>query len=217
MHSKILNPMNLRFLALGTVTLLLCSCATTSVKKTWKSPQYTAGPITNVAVLVIDERPLLRQAFENRFVEQLMKAGMSASATFKTISLGDINQDKKAAAERLRSAGCQAVLTLRLADIASSYRESRPSGERYAEVITGFEMDMWYDYYSVAYADLSPTYGNLKQQVCLETILFDLGTGKRVWSGLSQSVLKERTDRLAEMDPIVAKFVQAMRRDGMIP
>jgi hypothetical protein len=68
----------------------------------------------------------------------------------------------------------------------------------------------------VAYQDMSPTFGNLKQKIFLETSIFDLNTAKRVWSGLSQTVIPENMDRVAEMDEIVSKFLTAMRRDGMI-
>jgi len=209
--------MKLHTLAPCTLALLLCACAATSIQKSWKAPEYVAGPFTNLAVVAIDDRGLVRQGFENRFVAQLRKAGITALTTFDLISLPDINNDKRAAAERLRSAGCQAVLTLRLSDIASFYRETRPGPERYAQAVSGVESGTWYDYYSVAYGDLSPTYGSLKQKVYLEASMFDLGTAKCLWSGLSQTVVKENMDRVAEMDPIVAKFVAAMRKDGMIP
>jgi hypothetical protein len=195
----------------------LCSCASTSVKNTWKSPEYHGGPLTNIAVLVVDERTMLRQGFENRLAEQLRKQGVSPIRTYEMLSLPEINNDKQAAAERLRSAGAQALAILRLANSASQYRESRPGNERYAEYINGIGTDYWYNYYSVAFADMSPTYGNLKQTIFLESSLYDLNTAKRLWSGLTQTVVTETMDRVAEMDPIVEKVVTAMHNDGMVP
>jgi hypothetical protein len=195
----------------------VCSCATTKVKQTWKSPDYHAGPVTKIAVLAVTDRPVLRQGFENRLVYQLKQNGVTAVPTYDQLSLGEINKDKMAAAEKLRSNGSEAVLVMRLMDLSSSYREYRPGGERYAETITGWGYDMWYNYYSVAYLDMSPTYGTLKQHVYLETRLFDLKTAKAFWSGLTLTVVTETTDRMAEMDPIVAKAVGAMKKDGVIP
>lgn len=209
--------MDLKTIAGCALVALLCSCAATKVKTTWKSPDYLGGPLRKVAVLAIDERQDVRIGFENRLSRQIGKRGISAATTYDLFSLPEINRDKVAAAERLRSAGAEAVVVLRLRDSASFYRESRPGPERYAEVVTGYEPSYWYDYYSVAYADMSPTYGNLKQKVYLETSVFDLKTAKRLWSGLTLTVVTERMDRVAEMDPIVAKVVGAMRKDGMIP
>ena len=202
-------------LYLCALATLLCSCAATSVKQTWKSPNCTQ-PVGKLAVLTIENRGLLRQGFENRFVAQLTKAGASALVTYDLLSLPEIKADKRAAAERFRASGAEAILILRLMDVASYYRESRAGNERYAAVVTGFNDVGWYDYYSVAFMDLSSTYGTLKQTVYLETSLYDLKTEKRVWSGVTQTVLTENMDRVAEMDPLVEKIIAVMRKDGVI-
>jgi hypothetical protein len=211
------KPIHFGSLAACTFVALLCSCAATSVKKTWKSPEFHGQPISKFAVLTVDDRGYLRRGFENRFTAQLKEAGVSAITSYDLLSLPEINRDKPAAAERLRSAGAEAIVIMRLVDVANYYREVRPGGERYAETITGFESTGWYNYYSVAYTDMSPTYGNLKQHIYLETVLFDLATTTRLWSGLTETVITESMDRVAEMDPIVAKILAAMRKDGVIP
>lgn len=209
--------MTLHSFAFCALATLLCSCAATSVKKSWKSPEYVGGPLTNIAVLTVDERGMLRKGFENRLANQLRKQGVSVVVSYELMSLNEINQDKKAAAARLRAAGAQAVAILRLADLKNSYREVRPGREAYSEFINGVGTDCWYDYYTVAFADMSPTYGSLKQNVYLETSLYDLTTTKRLWGGLTLTVVTETMDRVAEMDPIVEKVVAAMRKDGMVP
>ena len=108
------------------------------------------------------------------------------------------------------------LLLLRLVDVASTYREIQPGGERYAGVITGYEGFGWYDYYTMGFMSMSPTYGSSKSKVYLETVLFDLKSGQRLWSGLTQTVVKENLDRVSEMDPLVAKIVAAMQKDGVI-
>jgi len=207
--------MKLRPLFLCALAALLCSCAATSVKKTWKAPECQQ-PVGKIAVLTIEERDPVRQGFENRFVTQLSKSGNAALVTHNLLSLPAIKEDKRAAADRLRENGADALLIFRLVTIGDSYREIQPGGERYASTITGIETMGWYDYYSVGFMNMSPTYGSLKQDVYLETALYDLKTEKRLWSGLSKTVIKEFTDRVAEMDPLVAKIVSAMRKDGVI-
>ena len=39
---------------------------------------------------------------------------------------------------------------------------------------------------------------------------------QRLWSGITQTVLKEDVDRLTEADAFVAIVVNAMRKDGLI-
>jgi len=110
---KILRP-----LCLCQLAAILCSCAATSVKETWKSPDCQQ-PVGKIAVVTIEDRGLLRQGFENRFVAQLAKAGAPAVVTFDQLSLAEIKQDKQAAAARFRARGADAVLILRLADTSS--------------------------------------------------------------------------------------------------
>lgn len=207
-------------LSLCALATLLCSCAATSLKSTWKAPDCQQ-PVGKIAVLTIEDRGLLRQGFENRFVAQLTKAGASALVTYDLLSLPEIKEDKRAAADRFRASGAEAILILRLTDrllrdVGTSYHESRAGSERYAPVLTGIDSIGWYDYYTVGFTEMSSTYGSLKQTVYLETSLYDLKTEKRLWSGLTQTVMKENMDRVAEMDPLVEKFVAAMRKDGVI-
>jgi len=199
------------------LAFLLSSCAATSVKRTWKSPDAQGRTLKKAAVLVIDERPGLREGFENRVARQLQQGGASAFTTVGLLSLPEIQKDKPAAAELLRSKGADVIVIMRLVDIATSYRETRPGQARYAETITGFQPGIWYDYYSVAYMDMSPTYGNLKQKVYLETGVYDLQSAQRLWSCLTQTVVTENMDRLAEVDPLIANIVGSMRQDGIAP
>src|SRR3974390_827324 len=155
---KNVKSMLVRCLFSCSLGLLLCACAATSVKKTWKSPDAQNLPLKNIAVLTVDNRLLLRKGFENRLARQLESRGVSVVRSYETLSLPEIEQDKKAAAERLRAAGAPTIAILKLGDAPSHYRESRPGPEAYTEMITGYAYGPWYDYYTVAYLDMSPTY-----------------------------------------------------------
>jgi hypothetical protein len=217
MYPSPIHPIRTKYLVGCGLAVLLCSCAATAVKQTWKSPQYQGGPLKNIAVLAVDERGMLRQGFENRLAEQLRKQGVSALRSYEMLSLPQINEDKKAAAERLRAAGAQAIAILRLANMATQYREIQPGGERYAAYINGFGTDGWYNYYSMAFTDMSATYGSPKMQVVLESSLYDLTTAQRLWAAVTLTTVTENMDRVAEMDPLVEKIVAAMHKDRMVP
>jgi hypothetical protein len=140
-----LKSAHLSSLAAAALAVLLCSCAATSVKKTWKSPDFQGKPITKAAVLTVDERGFLRKGFENRFTSQLKEAGVTAIPSYELLSLPEINRDKPAAAQRLRAAGAEALIILRLVDIASYYREVRPGGRCLTTPLTSamFSSDPW--------------------------------------------------------------------------
>jgi len=214
-HTK--QPLTLLRLSLPCLlAALLCSCAATSVKNTWKAPDGRM-PVTKIAVVAVADRGLLRQGFENRFYSELLKAGAKPVTTFGLISLPEIKQDKRAAAERFRAGGADAVLILRLVDRTSAYREVQAGPERYAPVVTGFDTIGWYDYYSVSFMGMSSSYATTKDKIYLETSLHDLTTEKRLWSALTETVLTDDMDRVGEMDPLIEKIVATMKKDGVIP
>jgi hypothetical protein len=196
--------------------VLLCSCASSTVKNRWKSPELR-GPVGKLAVLAIEERGLLRQGIENRFVEQLTKDGAGAVPSYDLLSLPRIKQGKRAAADRLNENGAKALILVRLIDKTSSYREIMPGNERYAATVTGWETVGWYDYFSLGLMSLSSTYATMKEYVYLETSVYDLKTEKRLWSVLTRTVVTENMDRIAELDPLIASIVAAMKTDGVIP
>ena len=142
---------------------------------------------------------------------------VSAGPTYDLLSLSQIKQDKRAAAARLTESGSKELIIVRLANKSSTYREIMPGKERYAATITGWETVGWYDYFSLGMMSLSSTYGELKEYVFLETSVYDLKTEKCVWSTLTRTVVTENMDRIGELDPLIAKVVAAMKKDGVIP
>ena len=200
---------NVRVAASCLAATLLCSCVGTSLKQTWKSNEYHDGPVGKIAAVTIDERGEVRQVFENRFVSQLDKHGANAFPANDVVSLAEIQADRTAAAARLRAAGADSVLVTRLVDSSYSYGVARAG--------TGgpgpASSDSWSDYY---HADMAPTYGTLRRNTRIDTSLFDLKTGKRIWSGLTETMTTEMSDRMAEVDKVVEKVVEAMRKDGVI-
>lgn len=208
--------MKLHTLALYPLALLLCSCAATSVKTTSKSPD-TRGPTGKIAVVAVEQRGLVREGFENRLVNQLIKNGASAMTTFNQLSLVQIKEDRRAAVERFRASGAEAVLILRLSEKTGSYSETRLGVERYAPGTSGYDAVGWYDYYSGGFLRMNVSYGTVREKAFLEFGLYDLKTEKPIWSAVTQTAISENMDKVAEMDPLVKTIVEAMRKDGVIP
>ena len=116
----------------------------------------------------------------------------------------------------MRAAGATAVLIVRLVDQSTYSRQVRATPALYVSTVTGYESYSWYDCYSVAYTDMGVVWSSLKQNIYLDSSLFDLKTGQRLWSALTLTVLKEDADRLVVADSLVAKLVNALRKDGIV-
>jgi len=204
-------------LAVAVATLVLAGCASSSVKKTWKSPTYQGGPVKNVAVLAVDDRGMVRIGFENRFVRDFRERGQEATATHELLTLAEIKADKESAETRLRNAGADSVLIVRLVDSTTYANEVRVTPALFVPVVTGIDSSYgWYDYYSVAFVDMGTTWGNTETKVYLDTSLYDLKNNQRLWSTQTVTMVKEDSDRLAEVDDLVAKIVAALSKDGMV-
>jgi hypothetical protein len=213
----ILKQTNLLAALLLTITTLcLAGCAATSVKQTWKAPDYNGGPVKKVAVLVVEERTMIRQGLENRFRNQMKKSGQDALVSHELLSLHNIKEDKQAAGARLIDAGADTILVMRLVDSHTQTREVRATPGMFVPVITDTAHYGWYQYYDLAFMDMGTVWNSLEQNVFLESGLFSLTDGKRLWHCLTQSVLRENMDRLDEADVLVSKVLAAMRNDGLI-
>ena len=212
--------LSLRSLLVGATAVLLVSCAASSVKKTWKAADYSGGPVTKVAVLTVEERGLIRQGLENRFRNQLEAGGQPALVSHALLSLGEIKENREAAAARVREAGADSVLIMRLVDSATHTREVRATPGVFVPVTTGIGTGYtpygWHDYYTVAFMDMGTVWGSLEQTVYLETTLFALKSGQPIWSAMTETVLSENMDRLEAADQLVAKILAAARKDGFV-
>ena len=208
--------MRLCQMGLTVLTLSLSGCVGTSLDQSLKSPSYHGGPMQKVAVVAVDERVLIRQGFENRFARQLIEHNQGALVTYDLMSLPEIKADKQAATSRVRQAGADSVLIIRLASQATQARQTQATANIFVPVISGYQYTDWYDYYSVAFMNMGTTWTDSKTKVYLETSLYDLKTGQRIWAGGTVTVLKEGMDRVAQIDPIVSKVLAALRKDGLI-
>ena len=65
--------------------------------------------------------------------------------------------------------------------------------------------------------NMGVVYSQTTRDIYLDCSLFDLKTGKRIWSAVTMTALKETADRLEVVDSLVAKVVDAMHKDGIVP
>jgi len=196
------------------IAAVLCGCAATSLEQTWKAPDYQRGPVQKIAVLVIEERTLQRSVLENAFAAELQSQGQAMMTTFNLLTLPEIKADKPAATRKLREAGADTILIIRLADQITRDRQVEVTPDRFSPAYSSYGMSDWYGFYLGT--GMGTVWGDLRQEVYLDSSLHDLETGKRLWFGVTKTVLKEGSDRIEEIRPLTTKVVKAMRKDGLI-
>ena len=203
----------LKFLALA---VLLCSCSSTSVEKTWKSPTYVGGPVKKVAVVAISDQGFVRTALENRLARTIGARGQAAIPTAELLTLAQIKEDKAAATARLRQAGADSILIMRLVDQATYDRQVLASPALFGTASMGYGASDWYDYYSFGFTGMGVSYNSMRDYLVLDSSLFELATGVRLWSVVTQTVLKEDADRLVVADKLAEKVAAQLLNDKMI-
>jgi hypothetical protein len=198
--------------------MFFSSCASTSVKSTWKSPDYKGELPKKVAVVADDERVIVRVGLENRFVNQLAATGQPALSTASSFpDLAAARKNKEATIVQLRAAGADAILITRLVDRSAYMARAQQqfTGQYVALTVTpdpgGWDASIgtFSDYSSGPRSDD-------RSYLLLDTSLFDLNTGKRIWACITETTIKDTDDKLEIADEFVAKVVGTMRQEGVI-
>lgn len=204
--------------AAAVVVMLLSSCASTTVKSTWKSPDFKGEPPKKIAVVADDDRMMVRVALENRFVNQLNAVGQPAAATASAFpDLTTARKNKEATIAQLRAAGADAILICRLVSKSAYIAKAKQqfTGQYVALTVTP-DADGW----DTSIGSFSEYAGGPRSDdrsyLLLDTSLFDLSTGKRIWACMTETTIKDTDDRLEIADEFVAKVVGIMKQDGMI-
>jgi len=201
--------------SLVALSLLFCSCSTTSLQQTWKSADFHGSTFKKIAVITVDERALVRETFEGQTATQLEARDQAALRVNELMTIAEMKPNKERAAERLRQAGADAVLIQRLVS-----RESAGAGVNKAGAppLPSFDSGSlgWFDYYFVTVPRPTVLSTDLTQDFYIESNLFDLGSERRLWSCTTRTKVKENADWLKLVKPFATTVVEAMAKDGVI-
>lgn len=190
---------------------LLSSCATTKLTGSWADPAYGSGHFKKIMVVGVARRELMRKIFENTFSDQL-KAHGTEGVPSGSFSPGTEQLDRDAMAAKLTELGCDGVLITRLVDVRSQTTYYPPTG--YA-VPAAYHRG-YYAYYHGAYAvAYSPGYATESTTASLETNLYDVRTGKLVWTGLTDTVVSG--DPASQADELIRLLVAKLAEARLIP
>jgi len=201
-----MKRMKLFFLILIAVPFLFGSCTTTTVMKdVWKDSTYKGKP-QKIIVIMVAKSPDMRDLFENRFAGELDARGNNAFQSHTIITMEEL-RDKELVKSKIRSSGADTVLISRLVDTKTI--ESYNPGLIY--VVPDYYHG-WWGYYNVVFADYGYT-GDVRVAY-IETNLYDVTTGKLIWSGHS------KTERTEGEQQLITAFIQVMLKklasDGII-
>ena len=201
-HIEIREGFEMRILTVCVAGLLMvvAGCASISVSNQWKDPHWAGPPAANVLVVGITKSETLRRIFEDRFVQQLQSASLTASVSYAQISSGAASNDQLRAL--IKSTGAQAVLTTRVERVDRRI-DVTPTGPAYG----GF-----YGWYGAAWA--STPMITQYDVITLETSVWDVKSGTLVWTATTQNVasndIPKTTAQLAQT------LIPILKGDGVL-
>ncbi len=188
--------------------------AKTKFKTAWKSPeatQITLEPGDKVLAMVISAHDDSRNGAEAALAAELKKRGVEAIPAYTVIPKSVI-QDEDKARPYVEKAGCKYAVIMR---VVSQEKDIKGSGPMYTAVYTapyygGLYGGYWGFGWGMAYSA-----GNMQidTKVSVETLVYDLGTDKLIWAGMSETV--NPSTALKFIKELVNEVGKEMRKQGL--
>ncbi len=192
---------------------LLLSCASASVKDTWRNPEAPVTDYHKLMVVAIANDENVRRMFENIFVETLQNHGVAAVASHKTIESLD-KADRNMLQEAARRTGADAVIITRA--VSKSDRSNFQYAVGQGEYRSGVMMVQGGPDYNTTIAmsavGLTPRETSF-ELASLRTNLFDTASTRLIWSAWSEVSTTSRADACWDLSKSMFK---ALSRDGLI-
>lgn len=176
----------------------LQGCMSTKFSASWKGPDFEAKSYDLLLVWALSDNVANRATVEDELTHYLNLKGVNTHSGSDILPYDRtiIPKDQAVIKAKLLEKGYDAVLTIGLKDIKE---------ETHYVQGTGYYNPMSYGYYGSFYGYSSYMYGNVYQpgyyssteMIYLETNLWDVNTGKLVWSGQSKSTGQGTVDKTA--------------------
>ena len=199
--------MTMRIIFFLSLIAVLASAGTPAIAQTvmtdvWRDKQQIV-PVQKVSVLWIARVMQSRLLAENEFVRQLKMRGLAAMPGYVVIP-PDHQVEREEVLVKFRDLGVDAVVILRVINKQAAQTPIPATGPIGPAHLTGF-------YQFVYDAQVTDEPG----PVYLETNVFDVRTGKRVWT--ARSVTKVDVVDQKALSDFIGLMIDRLAADAMIP
>lgn len=214
-----------RLLVFVTGSLLLAGCSSTTVSRSWKSPDFTAQ-INRTYIIGISKDELKRRVFEDSFSEKLSKYGVMGIASYRDLPPSK-ETDKNTIARKAKDNRVDSILMVR---VINERTEQIVTPARISSTTTGpmyndrynrnrdYRPDNHYydygNYYSRSTETIyePATTTDIKIET-LEANLYDAQSAKMVWSAQLELFVDGSADKL--LQDFINTAVADMRSKGL--
>ena len=178
------------------ICIFLASCSKTKFTKQWIDEDFNKEPYDDILILAVADKKGNRIDAENFYVEKLSEAGINAIPSYDILPVTkEITKESVGAA--IDGLQLDATIVMFATGITTEeyYIPSRRFGVYAGYGYSHAHYGGFHNYYphAINYVWL-PSYDNTHAVITLETSLFDLETGKMVWSGQSNTFAPDSVD-----------------------
>lgn len=184
--------------------MIACSPSTKLVN-TWLDPSLTpetVQPFKNVLVIA-----RIKDETSNRVAEDKIVANLKVPASPSYAFLLPSDTNTVAVDEKLKKAGFDGLIAMRLTDVNQTLNYQQGSGGYYGGYYGG-RPGGYYGYYG------TPGYYTEDRTFYVETSIFSLETGKLMWSGTTASLNPTQLDQT--LDEIIYAIKTELTKKGLI-
>ncbi len=186
------------------ILLTVASCGGhTRLTETWRDPDYTSGPVSNILVIGVTDNERVRRVFERKFVKALEAAGAEAHSSYAVLHIsGKLKKEDVLAA--VKKTGADAVLITSLVNVDQTEVFYRPPPVGY------------YDAYGLLYGISSREQAmvGFDVNVVMNTSLYDAHTEKLIWSTLAET--RKARSKKELLEQLIAAVVKKLRREKLL-
>lgn len=191
----------------------LQGCATSRLTGVWSDPEYTGGPIKSAVIVGLTDNEARRRNFENDFSSELEQLGVKTIPS-ETIISAPKSISKEEATQIIRNSGKQAAIVTRTISIDTKTETSParyvPGGQFYDSFPRQYGA---YRYGSAAM--YIPAQQVEYTVVRIETNVYDIASGKCIWSATSESIDPTNVDKL--IASIIKTVTKDMQKKRLLP
>jgi hypothetical protein len=165
-------------------TLVLAGCQTTALQSAWYDPTFTGGPMHRITVVAAGLNVANRRLAEDIFSQRLRALGVDAAPGWEVVP-DEARNAAEPFTEALTRSGAEGVLVIRVLGVDT---RTQVATMMVATTVPVWGGPGWGSTTVWATTTVPVTQVSQYNLVMVETSLYEVSTGRPVWSGITQTL-----------------------------
>jgi hypothetical protein len=206
MNKEPITKRGKRLLMAAALLALMTACSSTQIQSTRHPAGMSTAPFRSVMVVGVDQRPEVRDPFENQVVLLLRERGVEGTASYNQFSFAQVQGNKEQLGQMVKSTGVQSLLFVRVTQ-RTDFVDGPPASLGSSDMGAVDESQ---------YVAFTTPGGDINTRFRLGARLYRASDGAVIWSAVLNEVMKEDDVPVEFIQKTAKEIVDRMARDGVI-